>query len=67
MIVDPEGAMVQGKIYIVKMGNEFVARHLHVEDGHFRLKASNGAYEDLRVAGVQLIGRVVWHIRRMQA
>ena len=44
---------------------ELAARHLFVEDGHVRLRAANDAYEDLTATGVQMLGRVVWHLRRM--
>jgi SOS-response transcriptional repressor LexA len=65
LIVDPDASVKQGAIFIVRIGEEFVARHLHIENGHVRLRASNKKYEDLKASGVQLIGRVIGHIRKM--
>ena len=62
--VDPNGALEQGQIYIVRMPDgELCARHLFFEDGVVRLKSSNDEYEDLRVNDVQVKGRVVGHFR----
>ncbi len=65
LIVDPDASVKQGAIFIVRMGDEFCARHLLIEDGHVRLKARTTKYEDLKATGVQLIGRVVGHIRKI--
>jgi len=44
---------------------EVTAKHIVIEDGgQVMLWFSNTEYEDIRVSG-QVLGRVVWHIRRM--
>jgi len=65
VVVDPEAALNVGKIYIAQVGDELCARHLYIEDGIVRLKSSNQDYEDVRATGINVVGRVVWHLRKM--
>lgn len=59
VIVEPGAALVSGKIYIVKIGSEFVARHLHLEDGAVVLTSSNGKYARMKLTDLEIAGRVV--------
>jgi SOS-response transcriptional repressor LexA len=59
VIVDPNPDIIDGKIYIVKVGTEYVARHLHRENGYVILTSSNGKYEKMQVKEVEIKGRVV--------
>ena len=64
LVVDPDAVIEVGKIYIVRLEDgEICARHLIIEEGQVRLQSSNHLYEDLRVTGVQVIGKVVGHFR----
>ncbi len=64
--VDPSARLEEGKMYIVRMGDgEVCARHLNFEDGQVRLRSSYEHYDELRVTGAQLLGKIVWHLRRM--
>ena len=64
VLVDPNARYETGKIYIVRLDdNEVCARHMTIEDGHVRLRSSNDHYEDLRVTGIRVVGRVVAHLR----
>jgi SOS-response transcriptional repressor LexA len=59
VIVDPDPVIIDGRIYIVKLDNEFVARHLHRENGFVILTSSNGKYDKMKVKEVEIKGRVV--------
>jgi SOS-response transcriptional repressor LexA len=59
VIVDPNPDIIDGKIYVVKLGTEYVARHLHRENGSVVLTSSNGKYEKMQVKEVEIKGRVV--------
>ena len=64
--VDPNALLEAGKIYVVRMEDgEMCARHLNFEDGQVRLRSSYDHYDELRVSGVQLMGKIVWHLRKM--
>lgn len=65
LVVDPDASVKQGAIFIVRVGEEFVTRHLHIEEGHVRLRAANKKYEDMKASSVQLVGRVIGHIRKL--
>ena len=66
VLIHPDAAYQAGRLFVVRLPDgEIAARHLFVEDGHIRLRAANDAYEDLTATGVQMLGRVVWHLRRM--
>ena len=64
--VDPGAGLEEGKTYIVLMEDgEVCARRLNFEDGQVRLRSSYEHYDELRVTGAKLLGKVVWHLRRM--
>jgi SOS-response transcriptional repressor LexA len=64
--VDPGAGLEEGKTYIVLMENgEICARRLNFEDGQVRLRSSYEHYDELRVTGAKLLGKIVWHLRRM--
>jgi repressor LexA len=66
LVVDPDAGLQMSKIYVVRMRDgSLCARHLYVDDGHVRLKASNKKYEDIKASELDLVGRVVWHMRKM--
>ena len=59
VIVEPQPDLIDGKIYIVKLANEFLARHLHREDDSIVLTSSNGKYARMKVEELEISGRVV--------
>jgi transcriptional regulator with XRE-family HTH domain len=64
--VDPHASLEAGKIYVVRMEDgQICARHLNFEDGQVRLRSSYDHYDELRVTGTQLLGKIVWHLRKM--
>ena len=66
VFIDPTARIEAGKIYVVRMDDgEMCARHLNFEDGQVRLRSSYDHYDELRVTGVQLMGKIVWHLRQM--
>ena len=66
LYVDPGAGLEEGKTYIVLMENgEICARRLNFEDGQVRLRSSYEHYDELKVTGAKLLGKIVWHLRRM--
>jgi SOS-response transcriptional repressor LexA len=59
VIVEKEPALIDEKIYIINLEGEFVARHLHQEDGAVVLTSSNGKYARMKVEELEISGRVV--------
>ena len=55
--VDTE--IVDGRIYIVRLGNESCARHVFKQDNQLRLVSSNGEYKELLATEVEILGRVI--------
>jgi len=45
LIVDKNSDIVDGKIYIIRIGNEVVARHVFRQDGELKLVSSNHDYQ----------------------
>jgi len=60
VVIDPNPDLIEGRIYAVKLQNEFVARHVHREDGYVILTSSNGKYERMKVEEAEIIGRIIW-------
>lgn len=58
VLVDPNAQIVDGKIYIVRLGSEVVARHVIRTEDKLILKPSNGHYEDIEVNRADILGRV---------
>ena len=59
VIVQPETEIIDGKIYVVRLGNEVCARHVYKQNDHLRLKSSNGDYQEMAVKDVEILGRIV--------
>ena len=47
----------------VRIGYELCARHVFLEDDQVRLKAGNDHYEEITANAVDLVGKVVGHIK----
>ena len=60
VVIDPNPDIIEGKIYAVKIQNEFVARHVHREGGYVVLTSSNGKYERMKVQEAEIVGRIIW-------
>ena len=59
VIIEPDPEYVDGKIFIVKVENEVVARHVRKQKNKLRLESSNGNYSVIEPSQVELQGRVV--------
>jgi SOS-response transcriptional repressor LexA len=59
VIVEPQQVIKDGKIYIIQLGNEFVARHLHLENGNVILTSSHGKYARMKLEELEIKGRIV--------
>jgi repressor LexA len=60
VVIDPNPDIIEGKIYAVKLQNEFVARHVHREGEFVVLTSSNGKYERMKVEEAEIVGRIIW-------
>jgi len=53
-------SVVSGKIYICRINeHEVTVKHVYLEDGQVRLRASNPDYPDMVLSSVEILGRVV--------
>lgn len=60
MVVDSASTEISdGKIYILRLGNECVARHVFRMDDHLRLVSSNGEYREILATDAEILGRVI--------
>jgi len=53
------GDIIDGKIYIVRLGNEVCARHVFKLDDSLRLASSNGEYKEMLANEVEILGRLI--------
>jgi SOS-response transcriptional repressor LexA len=60
VVIEPFPDLIDGKIYAVKLDNQFVARHVLREKGYVILTSSNGKYEKMKVEGLGMVGRIIW-------
>ena len=60
VVIEPFTDLIDGKIYAVKLDNQFVARHVHREKGYVILTSSNGKYEKMKVKELEMVGRIIW-------
>lgn len=59
VIVEPTTDVIEGKIYIVRLGNEVCARHVYKMNDYLRLVSSNGNYKEIKATEVEIQGRVI--------
>ena len=64
LIIEPTHDIIEGKIYILRLGNEVVARHVFTQDGNLRLTSSNSDYQVIKVEEAEIQGRVILSERR---
>jgi SOS-response transcriptional repressor LexA len=58
-VIDPLAPYKDGQIYIVRIGNEVVARHVYFGKDSVKLIASNGDYREMDVRQVEILGRII--------
>jgi repressor LexA len=59
VIVEPDSKFINGKIYIVRINNEVVARHVTRNDTGLKLTSSNGSFKDMEVTDAEILGRII--------
>ncbi len=59
LIIDSEAPFINGRIYIVLLGEDVVARHCWLVGNRMRLVASGGTYDDIEANQVTILGRVI--------
>ena len=64
IIILPENRPIFGKLYVVRMDGIPHLRRLIPEDGRLILKSPDGPTEDYQTATMELLGEMVFHLRR---
>ncbi len=67
LVVDRMAETKDGDVVVARVGEEFVVKRLHTEDGSIRLVSDNTAYEPFQVTeGIdfEVWGRVMYSIHR---
>jgi repressor LexA len=59
VVVEPTSEIVDGRIYIIRLENQCVARHVYKLDSRIRLVSSNGDYKEIQANDVEILGRVI--------
>jgi repressor LexA len=60
VFVQPTTDIEDGGIYILRLENEVVARHVYKSDDCLRLISSNPLYQEMRADQVEILGKVIW-------
>lgn len=58
-VVDTSPETINGKIYVIKTEDGFVARHLHKDNNSIILTSTNASYTKLEPNEVEIKGRVI--------
>lgn len=64
LVVDPDREPRAGSLCIVRLGSTLCAT-VFINDDMLRLMTPSGRSEDLDASSLQIIGNVVWHLRKM--
>jgi len=59
VIVDPSAPMIDGKIYLVRLENEVVIRHLHTIDDSVQLTSTNEKYQNINATQIEVLGGII--------
>jgi len=59
LLVSPTKIIDDGKIYIIRMGDELVARHVVGFGNKYRLTSSNCEFAEIEVDDMEILGRLV--------
>jgi SOS-response transcriptional repressor LexA len=60
LVVEPTPAeLIDGKIYILRLHDEVVARHVYQDKDKVRLVSSKGEFEEIETKEVEILGRVI--------
>jgi transcriptional regulator with XRE-family HTH domain len=65
VLIDPKGGLEDGSIQVVQMDSSLYARLVRWVDGRMELRERPEAEECPSNGNVQILGRLVWHLRRM--
>jgi SOS-response transcriptional repressor LexA len=64
VVLDPEAAIIDGKIYALRRGKEVMVRHIHRMKDALRLSRSDGSHQDIATGEITIIGRVILSFRQ---
>jgi repressor LexA len=59
LIIQPTQDIVEGKIYVLRLGNEVVARHVYRQNGELKLVSTNHDYQIIKADEAEVLGRVI--------
>ena len=67
ILVHPDSPFESGRLFVVGLpGGALLAKRMSFEGGRVRLRATaDDDYQELTPNGIQVLGRVVWHLRQM--
>lgn len=51
--------IIDGKIYVIRLGSEVCTRHVYKANDHLRLVSSNGEHREILATKVEILGRVI--------
>jgi len=64
LVVDPDSESRAGSLCIVRLGSTLCVTTF-ITSGVLRLRTASGHSEDLDASSLQIVGKVVWHFRKM--
>lgn len=66
VVVRSQSSADNGDTVVAMVEDEATVKHIYKEDGHIRLQPANSAMEPMYFDSVEIIGKVVGLVRRMQ-
>lgn len=64
LIVEETNDILEGKIYVLRLGNEVIARHVYRQNNELKLVSSNNKYQIIKANEAEIRGRVIFSERR---
>lgn len=66
LFLNPAANLRSDKLYVIRTETgELSLRVISLEEGRILLRSGFDRYEELAINGVEFLGQVVWHLRRM--
>jgi SOS-response transcriptional repressor LexA len=65
VFVDPDAPIIQGQIFVFKVGSNTFGRRVEFDNGQARFMGIDASERELSQKEAEYIGKIVWHLRRM--
>ena len=59
VVVSPQKEIINGKIYVCRIENEVVAKHVFTENNRVRLVSTNPQFKDIELPSGEILGRII--------